>query len=159
MQDDWVGEGLFVWPSWRGERCSLFQEKRDFEIAFNTRCELREAFLDTWNADIHKAMRGCGKRRIPMEASESSSVFLRVLFEDDVIFPRVSAVEVQRLAHVLTLQSRTEEASVQWKKRNANGSVVQLATSTAVAAFALSPIWDGFGTLERKGCEGRLVQT
>ena len=116
MQDDWVGEGLFVWPSWRGERCSLFQEKRDFEIAFNTRCELREAFLDTWNADIHKAMRGCGKRRIPMEASESSSVFLRVLFEDDIIFPRVSAVEVQRLAHVLTLQSRTEEASVQWKE-------------------------------------------
>ena len=31
MQDDWVGEGLFVWPSWRGERWSLFSEKRDLE--------------------------------------------------------------------------------------------------------------------------------
>ena len=109
MQDDWVGEGLFVWPSWRGERWSLFSEKRVLEKDFNTMCEPREAFLDTWNADIHKALRGCGKRRIPMEASESSSVFLRVLFKDDIIFPRVSAVEVQRFAYVLTLQSRTEE--------------------------------------------------
>ena len=68
----------------------------------------------------------------------------------------VCLVEYQRLTYVLTLQSRTEKACasdqgrvgevVQCKKRNAYRSVVHLSTPT-VAAFVLSPIWDGFGTL------------
>ena len=72
----------------------------------------------------------------------------------------MSLVEYQRLTYVLTLQSRTEKACasdqgrvgevVQCKQRSAYVSVVQLATPT-VAAFVLSPIWDGFGTLEREG--------
>ena len=43
--------------------------KRDLQAAFNKRSEVREAHLQVWNVDIHKAMKACEKRHVTVEGS------------------------------------------------------------------------------------------